>query len=106
MPRVATPTMYCRRCDDAVEFIAPWGGWKTARVVWWVCVGLLLVLSPILGADYFCMIPSAFAFVFAGGTLQRLATEKAVCRVCSLPLDPGKAAGTGVRARPDPSASR
>jgi hypothetical protein len=91
--------MYCRRCDDVVEVIAPWRGWKTARVVWWACVGVLLVLSPILGADYFCMIPSAFAFVFAGGTLQRLATEKPICRVCSLPLETGKGAGTGVHAR-------
>ena len=94
--------MYCRRCDDAVEFIAPWRGWKTARAVWWVCVGVLLIVSPILGADYFCMIPSSFAFIFAGGTLQRLATEVPICRVCSLPLDPGRAAGTGIRPRADP----
>jgi hypothetical protein len=91
--------MYCRRCDDAVEFIAPWRGWKTARLAWWGGVLALAILSPILGADYFCMIPSSFAFIFAGGTIQRLATEKPICRVCSLPLDPGRDAGTGVRPR-------
>lgn len=92
--------MYCRRCDDVVSAIVPWSGWKRLKVAWWVGVVALLVLSPILGADYFCMIPSSFAFVFAGGTLYRLAAEQPICRYCSLPLDPGRAAGTGVHRRP------
>lgn len=96
--------MYCRRCDDVVSAIVPWAGWKRARIVWGIGVLVLLTLSPILGADYFCMIPSAFAFVFAGGTLNRLANEKPICSVCSLPLEPGRAAGTGIRPRP-PSAT-
>lgn len=91
--------MYCPRCDDVVSAIVPWHGWARLRIVWWGGVLVLLVLSPILGADYFCMIPSAFAFVFAGGTLNRLASEKPICRVCSLPLEPGRAAGTGIRPR-------
>jgi hypothetical protein len=94
--RVATPTMYCRRCDDVVEVVAPWPGWRTARLVWMVCVGALLLLSPVLGADFMCMIPSAFGFIFAGGTLHRLAAEKPVCRVCSLPLDGAKGLRTRV----------
>jgi len=91
--------MYCRRCDDVVSAIVPWSGWGRLKIAWWVGVVVLLVLSPILGADYCVMIPSAFAFVFAGGTLHRLAGEKPICRQCSLPLDPGRAAGTGVHRR-------
>ena len=93
---MATPTLYCKRCDDVVEVVAPWSGWRTLRFVWMGCVGVLLILSPVLGADFFCMIPSAFGFIFAGGTLHRLAQEKPVCRVCSLPLDGARGSGTGV----------
>lgn len=81
--------MYCRRCDDVVRAIVPWVGWKRLKVAWWVGVLALLPLSPILGADYFCMIPSAFGFVFAGGTLFRLAAETPICSRCSLPLASG-----------------
>lgn len=93
------PQMYCRRCDDVVSAIVPWSGWNKLRIVWWAVVALLLVLSPILGADFCVMIPGSFAIVFAGGTLHRLAQEKPICRTCSLPLDPGQAAGTGVHRR-------
>jgi hypothetical protein len=92
--------MYCRRCDDVVTAVVPWQGWKRLRIAWWAAVVLLLALSPILGADYCVMIPSAFAFVFAGGTLHRLANEQPFCSLCSLPLEPGRAAGTGVHVRP------
>ena len=91
--------MYCRRCDDVVSVIVPWHGWQRLKIAWWIGVVVLCVLSPILGADYCVMIPSSFAFVFAGGTLHRLAAEKPICRTCSLPLDPGRAAGTGVHRR-------
>jgi hypothetical protein len=94
------PRMYCRRCDDVVYAVVPWGGWGRLKIAWWAVVVLLVVFAPILGADFFCMIPSSFAFVFAGGTLYRLAAEKPICRNCSLPLDPGRAAGTGVHRRP------
>lgn len=95
--------MYCGRCDEVVSAIVPWHGWRTLRIVWWCVVVVLLALSPILGADFCVMIPSSFAFVFAGGTLQRLASQEAICRACSLPLEPGRAAGTGVRRRLPPS---
>ena len=97
-------TMYCRRCDDAVPVITAWRGWRALRAAWWVGVALLLVLFPVIGADYCVMTPSALGFAFAGGTLHRLANEKPVCRVCSLPLDPGREGGTGVRVRPVPAA--
>ncbi len=93
------PQMYCRRCDDVVSAIVPWRGWARLRMAWWGGVALLLALSPVLGADFCILIPSSFAFVFAGGTLNRLANERPICRNCSLALEPGRAAGTGVHRR-------
>ena len=93
-------TMYCRRCDDAVEPIRPWSGWKPALMVWYVAIGGLVLLFPLMASDYCVMIPTMMAIILAGSPLHRLAREKPVCSVCSLELDPTRKAGTGVRARP------
>ena len=88
--------MYCRRCDDVVSAIVPWPGWNRLKIAWWVGVVTITLLFPMLAADYCVMLPSSFAYVFAGGTLYRLAAEQPLCRNCSLPLEPGRAGGTGV----------
>lgn len=93
------PQMYCRRCDDVVRAIVPWPGWNKLKIAWWVGVGIVVVCFPLLAADYCVMLPSSFAYVFAGGTLYRLAGERPICSQCSLPLEPGRAGGTGVHRR-------
>jgi hypothetical protein len=100
----ADTRMYCRRCDDVVSAIVPWRGWNRLLVAWWAGVVLVAVLFPMLAADYCVMLPSSFAYVFAGGTLYRLASERPICRNCSLLLEPGIAAGTGVHRKLAPPA--
>lgn len=92
--------MYCRRCDDAVPVIRPWPYWRYCLFVWYGMIGLIVLLFPVMASDYCVMIPTMMAIILAGSPLHRLAKEKPVCRVCSLELDPTKAAGTAVRTRP------
>lgn len=92
--------MYCRRCDDVVRVVSPWGGWKRARLGWGVGVAVLLCTIPVWAADYCIMIPSSFAYLTAGSVLFRLANELPSCSVCSLEIADDPRAGTGVRPRP------
>jgi hypothetical protein len=93
-------TMYCRRCDDAVRVVRPWHGWKAARNAWYVVMGLMVLLFPVMASDFCVMIPTLMLMILAGSPLHALAREKPVCTRCSLELDGGAHAGTGVRPRP------
>jgi hypothetical protein len=92
-------SLYCWRCDDLVRPVRPWPHWHKIKMVWWAMIGLITILSPIMGADYFCMIPTMMGIIVAGGPIYRYAAEPATCSVCSAELDPSRAQGTGVRAR-------
>jgi hypothetical protein len=90
--------MYCRRCDDAVPVIVPWSGWKPALYVWYVMMGFLVLLFPVMASDYCVMIPTMMALILAGSPLHRYAREKPVCLRCSLELDDARG-GTGIHRR-------
>ena len=60
----------------------------------------LFWLFPFMASDYCVMIPTMMALILAGSPLHRFAGEKPTCRRCSLELDPGRKAGTGVFKRP------
>lgn len=92
--------MYCRRCDDVVRVVSPWGGWKRVRLGWGVGVVVLLCTIPVWAADFCIMIPSSFAYLVAGSVLFRLAAQVPSCSVCSLEMSAATPSGTGVRARP------
>jgi hypothetical protein len=51
-----------------------------------VVLGILLLLSPVLSADYIVMTPVALAIVAAIGPLNHLASQKPICRTCGLGL--------------------
>jgi hypothetical protein len=70
---------------------------------WCATIGVITLLSPIMGADYFCLIPTMMGIIVAGGPIYRYATEKPTCSVCSAELDPTGARGTGIRARKEAS---
>ncbi|MBN8610431.1 MAG: hypothetical protein J0L92_07605 [Deltaproteobacteria bacterium] len=96
-PQAPTPTMYCWRCDDVIRPVMPWPHWSK---VWWAWCGMIVVItivSPVMGSDYFCMIPTMMGIIVAGGPIYRFAHEKPTCSVCSAELDPSRRAGTGVR---------
>lgn len=98
-PRALEAPMYCWRCDDTVRAVTPWAHWSK---VWWIWCGAIVVialLSPIMGADYVCMIPTMMAIIVAGGPIYRYRAERPSCSVCSAELDPGRKHGTGVRAK-------
>lgn len=73
--------MYCKRCDDAVQVIRPWTGWKPALYVWYGTMGLLVLLFPVMASDFCVMIPTMMMIMLAGSPLHRLAREKPVCSV-------------------------
>jgi hypothetical protein len=91
--------MYCHRCDEVVSAILPWPGWKPALYVWYVVMGLIVVLFPVMAADYCVMIPTMMCLIIAGSPLHRFAGEKPVCCICSAELAPGKESGTGVHVK-------
>jgi hypothetical protein len=93
----ATSTMYCWRCDDVVRPVMPWPHWGKIWIVWCCAIGVITILSPIMGADYFCMIPTMMGIIVAGGPIYRYKREPASCGVCSAQLDPSRRSGTGVR---------
>ena len=66
--------------------IRPWAGWKWARGLWFLVLGVFLMLFPFMSADYVCMIPTFILVVFASGPLFRLAGLKPSCRQCRLEL--------------------
>lgn len=95
----ASSPLYCWRCDDLVRAVRPWPHWRKVWIAWCVMIGVLTILSPVMGADYFCMIPTMMGIIVAGGPIYRYATEKPTCSVCSAEIDPTRGHGTGVRAR-------
>lgn len=97
--RRSETTLHCWRCDDLVNPIVPWPHWRKIWWVWCGVIGLLVPLSPVMGADYFCMIPTMMAIIVAGGPIYRYMNEKPTCSVCSAVLDPTRSDGTGVRPR-------
>jgi hypothetical protein len=99
METSSEPTLYCRRCDAQVEVIRPWRGWKAALIVWYGVMCVVVVLSPMMAADYCVMIPTMMAIILAGSPLHRLAKEKPVCRTCSLEIVEEKG-GTARRGKP------
>ncbi|GAB4197419.1 MAG: hypothetical protein OHK0013_05580 [Sandaracinaceae bacterium] len=96
----AASALYCWRCDDLVRAVRPWPHWRKVWIAWCAAIGVIAILSPIMGADYFCMIPTMMGIIVAGGPIYRYATEKPTCSVCSAEIDPTRAHGTGVRVRP------
>lgn len=95
--RVSATTMYCWRCDDVVRPVLPWPHWSKVWIAWCCMIGVITILSPIMGADYFCMIPTMMGIIVAGGPIYRYKREPASCSVCSAQLDPSRKSGTGVR---------
>jgi hypothetical protein len=93
-------TIYCRRCDDLVEPIRPWRGWRPAWLLWRVGLACILLFFPFLAWDYVCLLPSTMCYLLAGGPLRSFARTRPVCRVCSLDLDEGTRGGTAIRVRP------
>ncbi len=85
--RGAEARAHCPRCDEEVSIDRPWGGWIWARRLWFVVLGVFLMLFPFMSADYVCMIPTFMLVVFASGPLFHLAGLKATCRRCRLELD-------------------
>lgn len=91
--------LYCRRCDDAVPYVAPWEGWRYAWWAWVGMMGVLVLAFPIMASDYCVMIPTMMGIIVAGGPLYRLRHERPTCAICSLELD-RRGGGTAIRPRP------
>lgn len=81
-----SPHAFCPRCNAERRIIRPWRGWRPLRIGWFVVLGILLLLSPVLSADYIVMTPVALAIVAAIGPLNHLASQKPICRTCGLGL--------------------
>lgn len=79
-------TMHCRRCHETVEVVRPWRGWRSTLYVWYGVMGLLVLLFPVMAADFCVMIPTMMVLILAGSPLHRLAKELPVCTQCSLEL--------------------
>ncbi len=92
-------TLYCWRCDDVSRAVLPWPHWNKIWWAWCAMIVVITVCSPIMGADYFCMIPTMMGIIVAGGPIYRYAHEKPSCSVCSAILDPSRKHGTGVRTK-------
>ena len=73
---------HCPRWRDLVEASYPWPHWKRVRTGWYCAIGLLLLLSPVIAADMYFMIPSSAVFVAALGPLSGLCAIPATCLRC------------------------
>ncbi len=93
-PYVASETVqlpdhtWCPRCKAVCRLQVPWRGWRYARYAWFVTMGGILLLSPVLAADYVVMTPTALAIALAIGPLNHLAGQRPICRRCGLGFDP------------------
>ena len=91
------PAHFCRRCDEHVDAIVPWPGWKYLWTAWKVGIVAIVVCFPILASDYCVMLPCTMLYLAAGGPLRTYVKQRPVCTRCSLELDPVPAR-TGNRA--------
>jgi hypothetical protein len=62
----------------------PWAGFRIARALWFLGLGVIVLLAPILASDILVMTPLTVLFLFAGGPLFGFAKEQPTCRVCGL----------------------
>ena len=79
--------VWCPRCGTVRRLQRPWAGWKTARAAWFVLMGTILTLAPVLAADYIVMTPMALVITLAIGPLNHLASQRPICRHCGLGFD-------------------
>ena len=81
---VPPPEVFCPRCRAPRRLVSPWRGWRAARVVWFVVVGIMLCVSPIMMSDYAVMIPTMMVIIAAYGPLHGAASQVPTCRRCGL----------------------
>jgi len=78
---------FCTRCHAHTTFEHPWAGWRWVRRGWFVGMGLIVLGSPVIGADAFVLIPMSLVFATALGPLADLVARKATCLTCGAPLE-------------------
>ena len=81
------PEVYCPRCRAPRRLVSPWRGWRIAKVVWFVVVGVMLLVSPIMMSDYVIMIPTMMVIIAAYGPLNGAASQRPTCRRCGLAFE-------------------
>jgi hypothetical protein len=77
-----TTIKHCPRCDKDTPVDAPWPHWRRVRTAYIAFACVIMLLGPVLSADYCVMIPSAFIYMTAWGPLNGLVAERPTCRKC------------------------
>lgn len=78
---------FCTRCHAHTTFEHPWKGWPWVRRGWFVGIGLIVLGSPVIGADGFVLIPMSLLFASALGPLNDLVHSRATCLSCGARLE-------------------
>lgn len=78
---------FCTRCQAHTQIEHPWRGWPWLRRGWWVGIGLIVLGSPVIGADGFVLIPMSLVFASGLGPLNDLVHRRATCLTCGAPFD-------------------
>lgn len=65
-----------------MALVRPWSGWRVARIAWFVVVGVMLLVSPIMMSDYAVMLPTMMVILAAFGPIHGLASVEPTCRRC------------------------
>lgn len=73
---------YCTRCRAHTRVEVPWRGWPWLRRGWFVGLGLIVLGSPVIGADGFVLLPMAMVFASGLGPLSHLASLQPTCLTC------------------------
>lgn len=91
--------LYCRRCDDRVDPVLPWAGWRPAWRAWIVGLLAFMGLMPFMIGDFCVTQPSFMLYLVGGSILRRESRQPPLCGTCSLPLDATEHGGTKIRRR-------
>lgn len=78
---------YCTRCQTHTMIERPWRGWPWVRRGWFVGLGLIVLGSPVIGADGFVLIPMSLVFATALGPLNDLVHRRSTCLSCGAVVD-------------------
>lgn len=73
---------FCARCDDHVDAEYEEPGMRKFVKIYFVAGLFYLPFLPIIGADFFVMIPNFALYVFGAGAAMRYWNQPALCTVC------------------------
>lgn len=78
---------FCTRCHAHTMIERPWRGWPWLRRGWFVGLGLIVLGSPVIGADGFFLIPMSLLFASGLGPLNDLVHRRSTCLTCGAVVD-------------------